>query len=122
MGPRRGRGPIPFSPARRSAAALRVLDMMISANSDVVSCTLGSGAALLDLRTGTYFSVNDTGAKVWSLMGQQVSFEDLTQRMLEAYAVDADILRNDLQALVQELSSRGLVSIVEHHERDRKVA
>ena len=78
---------------------------------EVVSCSLGTGAALLDLRTGTYFSVNDTGAAVWSLLGSGRSFAELLKAMHDRYQVDAAVLSADLREIVSELEAAGLITL-----------
>lgn len=87
-------------------------DWTISADPDVVSCPLGTGAALLDLRSGTYFSLNAVGAFVWERLRQPARFDGLCSAVLSEFDVDAERCRADLSALIGQFQSAGLV--IEH--------
>ena len=39
---------------------------VIAAEEQVISCELAGGAALLDLRSGTYFGLNEIGSEIWA--------------------------------------------------------
>ena len=70
-------------------------------------------AVLVDLATGTYFGLNETGARFWNLLGR-LSRGDLAVRALvQEFEVDEEMLRIDMRRLLQELVSAGLVVLGE---------
>lgn len=83
----------------------------VKAKSDVVSRILDGEAVVLDLASGTYFGLNDTGSDLWSLIVQGATIAELRARVLELYDVDADTAGRDLTELVDELVKRGLVDL-----------
>jgi hypothetical protein len=84
---------------------------VISSDEETVSCDLAGGAALLDLRSGTYFSVNAVGAYVWSLLRAPMAVSDIHGALTARYDVEPDQCYADLIALLQELSDAGLIRV-----------
>jgi hypothetical protein len=84
---------------------------VIAADPEVVWCEMEGGAALLDLRSSTYFSINETGATLWTLLDRPRSFDDIRGEMLDRYDVDPSELDADLRAMLAEMATSGLVSV-----------
>lgn len=78
---------------------------------DVVHCDLDGEAVLLDLGTRRYFKLNRVGAHVWERLGDRAEVGALRRSILEAFDVDPDRCTRDLDALLQAMSTAGLVEI-----------
>jgi hypothetical protein len=72
---------------------------------------LDDEAVLLDLKSGTYFGLNDTGARVWDLILEYGLLSDVLDALLKEYAVEPAVAERDLLALVSELIERRLVDV-----------
>ncbi len=88
-------------------------DSLVSAVEDVVSCELAGGAALLDLRSSTYYSLNPVGAHVWELLQQPTSVADLQEALLARYEVEPAQCRQDLTQLLASLGELGVIKVVD---------
>ena len=66
---------------------------------------------ILNLESGIYFSLSGVGSRFWELIAEGVSREDAVQRLTAEYKVDASQLESDLDTLLRDLSTEGLVSI-----------
>jgi hypothetical protein len=84
---------------------------VISADAEVVSCELGGGAALLDLRSSTYFSMNPVGAEVWQLIQTPRSVSEIQKSLLERYDVHPEKCLHDLTAILRHLLQQGLIRV-----------
>ena len=84
---------------------------VVVAESDVVSCELGGGLALLDLRSGTYYSINKVGAYVWDLLAEPRPLTDVCDTMAEAFEVDRQRCEADVVELITGLEAAGLVRV-----------
>jgi hypothetical protein len=73
------------------------------------SCNLAEEAVILDLKAGVYYGLNATGTRVWNLIQQPRTVEQVRDAILDEYDVDADDCERDLLALLQDLQNRGLV-------------
>jgi hypothetical protein len=80
---------------------------------EVVSCDLPGGAALLDLRTGTYFSISSVGAFVWGLMRDPIAVADIHKALVAQYDVEQGKCYSDLMKLLQDLAEAGLIVSVD---------
>lgn len=81
-----------------------------SAQPDVVACELDSGAALLDLRTSLYFSLNGVGAVLWEALQSRTSLDNLAVLVAEKFDVAVEDCRRDVEVYVKELQARQLVT------------
>lgn len=79
--------------------------------SDVVSCDLESGGALLDLNSSVYFRLNDTGKFIWEKLGEgPKSALQLATTVSEDFATTADECLPDIVAVMAELEKSNLVT------------
>ena len=79
------------------------------ADPEVVACAFGDGVALLDLRTGEYFTINDVGAFVWGMLAQPAALGDIAAAVMERYQVEQSRCADDLQTLLRQLTETKLV-------------
>ncbi len=70
---------------------------------------LGVEAVVLDTRTGRYFRLSETGARLWQLLEVGMSLSEATSRLLAEYDVDAQTLERDVAELVAELVAERLL-------------
>jgi PqqD family protein of HPr-rel-A system len=82
----------------------------IHAAPDVLSRTLDGEAVLLDLRSGTYFGLNEVGTHIWERLREGATVAELRARVLETFEVDAATAERDLEELLAELTRRQLVT------------
>lgn len=78
---------------------------------DVLSRELDGEAVLLDLRSGKYFGLNGTGARIWACMKEGLDEGHVVQRLVSAFEVDADRARADVEAFIDSLVERGLIKV-----------
>ena len=76
---------------------------------DVVFRELSGEAVILNLATGTYFGLNEVGTRVWSLLAEKQSMEDIVKALLAEFGVLEDVLRKDVGELMKQLHEKGLV-------------
>jgi hypothetical protein len=86
---------------------------VVSCEEEVVSCDLAGGAALLDLRTGTYFSINSVGAFVWGMLRNPISVSEIQSALLAHYDVEKEKCFEDLSKLLKDLSEAGLIVVID---------
>ena len=77
---------------------------------DVISEILDGEAVLLNLKTGTYFSLNPSGSRIWQLIEQLGELTSVRDAMLREFEVRPECLDADLESLLKELEQRGLIS------------
>lgn len=85
--------------------------VVIAAN--VVVRRLGNEMVLLDLASGTYFGLNEVGARVWDLLKSGLPPAQIVQTLGEEFDADSATIERDLAVLLDTLATKGLVSIAD---------
>lgn len=83
---------------------------LFCAEEEVVACDLEGGAALLDLRSSTYFSLNPVAAVVWQTLATPVSADHLVEEVLKAFDAPRATIEGDIDAVLGDLSRLKLIS------------
>lgn len=84
---------------------------MVKPHPDVVCTELKNGeSVLLHLQTHTYFSLNETGTRIWSLMGKGLTMEQIGQSLEAVYDVSSERAHNCVLELVTALQREELVT------------
>ncbi len=78
----------------------------------VLVSEVGGEAVLLDLQSEQYFGLDEVGTNIWQALAQTDSIQAAYEKLLAKYDVDAEQLRQDLAAMLEKLTSAGLVEIV----------
>ena len=89
------------------------IETRISIPSDVLFHDLDGEAVLLNLQSGKYFGLDSIGTRIWNLIAEHHTLPVTYHILMEEYDVDAERLRADLLALVDQLAAHGLVSLEE---------
>jgi hypothetical protein len=89
----------------------------VRAHPDVVFQKLGDEAVLLNLRTGVYWGLNPTGAKVWDHIVKHGVKRDevgaVVAALRQEFAGSDAEMGATVQSLLEELSREGLVVLDE---------
>ena len=64
---------------------------------------------LINLATGTYFSLEGSGAETWQLLHAGTPPAEAASRLAERHGADPDAVRAHLEALVADLRRNGLL-------------
>ena len=78
---------------------------------DVLANEFGAEHVLLNLKNGTYYGVEDTGGEIWKMLQKPVPFGTLCSAVADAFDVDAETCRQDLNRFISDLIANGLVEV-----------
>lgn len=84
-------------------------NLRLRISSQALARQVGEELVLLDLASGTYFGLNPVGSRIWALLDQVVSIDEICQRLEAEYDVTPEILRDDVESLLMQLLEKGLV-------------
>jgi hypothetical protein len=76
-----------------------------------VSCDLGGEAVILDMQKGKYFGLNGVGSRVWELVQQPRSVEEIRDQLLIEFDVDRERCERELSVLLHDLAEHGLIRL-----------
>jgi len=64
---------------------------------------------ILDLRSGIYFGLNLVGSRIWELIKQGRTSDEIAAVVVEEFDAPAGEIQADVAALIGELASRKLI-------------
>lgn len=68
-----------------------------------------NGAVLLDIKSGSYYSINRLGADICLLLKSGVARSVLVQEISNRFQVSNDIVSSDIERFLQDLRIRGML-------------
>jgi Coenzyme PQQ synthesis protein D (PqqD) len=83
----------------------------VVAISDQVSTDLAGKTAILNMRNGTYYGLDEVGSRIWHLLQDGRHVGELRDVLLQEYDVEPDRCERDLLALLQQLADQGLIEV-----------
>jgi hypothetical protein len=87
------------------------LDTVVTVPDNLLFSNLGGEEVILDLSTGTYYGLNEVGARVWALIETPRSGHEICDRLEAEYDVDRPSLERDVLHLLQEFEAEGLLEV-----------
>lgn len=76
---------------------------------DALAATLSDGAVLLNLRTKRYFSLNETGTRVWELLLEGRTEEEIVRTMTQEFDVAEGAARRETAEVIAALRDNQLI-------------
>ncbi len=85
-------------------------DRVLRASADALSTIGPTGAtAVLDSESGCFYSLNEVGTRVWSLLTAGTTFRAIIEELGNEYDVTAETLGTDMERLLRQFASAGLL-------------
>ncbi|WP_368029613.1 PqqD family protein [Arcobacter sp. s6] len=83
----------------------------VTISKNVFAQEIDDETIILDSTTQEYFSLNEIGKVIWSLLSENKNLEQIKEEMLEMYEVPEEQLEKDVLNFLQALEQKGLISI-----------
>jgi hypothetical protein len=77
----------------------------------VVAIAQEDRTVLLDVKQSHYYSLDDVGGRIWTLIGDGLVIPQILERLETEYAVPSAVLRTDVCALLNDMCQRALLEI-----------
>ena len=77
---------------------------------DQVSSDLDGDAVILNLNSGVYFGLNPVGARVWELLQQPRTIDEICGAVRQEFEVEPERCQRDLINLIEQMRTQGLVT------------
>jgi hypothetical protein len=78
--------------------------------SDISARTIGGETIVLDLPSSQYFAITGIGSRVFELLTEERTLDDLVATILTEYEVDEAVARRDVEAFVDRLRQAQLLA------------
>jgi len=77
--------------------------------SDISARTIGGETIVLDLPSSQYFAITGIGSRVFQLLAEEQSLDDLVATILAEYEVDEATARRDVETFIDRLRQAQLL-------------
>ncbi len=84
----------------------------IVVSKDVVSCDLSGETAMLDMKEGVYYGLNEMGTIIWEFIQEPVTIQEIVNNILEEYEVDEETCYGDVVELLEQMLENKLIETV----------
>ena len=84
---------------------------VVVAGKDQVSSDLAGEVAILDVEAGVYYGLDRVGARIWNLIQEPRTVNEIRDILLEEYDVEPARCERDLLTLLQRLVDEGLIEV-----------
>jgi hypothetical protein len=78
-------------------------------DAEVASKVMDGEAILINLSSGTYYSMDKTASFIWSLISLQYDSEEIINKVSEIYNVNADKIKKDIEDLIENLINEKII-------------
>ena len=85
-------------------------DGIMRPNSDVIAKRLDQTCVLVHIPTNRIFELNETGSRVWEMIGESLGTDQIVQRLADEFNVEEAQAANEVNELLTRLGNEGLLS------------
>lgn len=82
----------------------------LTVSPEVYAQEIDGECILLDLRSGFYFGLNAVGTRIWALLSEGKSFEEVVAAVEAEFDAPVAVIRDDARDLIEELCAKGLLT------------
>ncbi len=82
-------------------------------NSRTISGRLHDELVMMDIEQGKYFSLNPVATRIWDLLEEQMTMEEICIDLQEEYDIDKETCKNDVQSYLSEMVKLRLITAIE---------
>lgn len=95
-----------------SSQTLNILSSaIISPAPDQIASELAGEAVILNLASGTYYGLNEVGARIWDMIQQPCPCNKILHVLLAEYDVQPDVCAQDLTKILMEMKDACLIEV-----------
>lgn len=79
-------------------------------SNDLLGAAVGEELLMMSIEQGSYFSLNSVGARIWELLENPTSIEELVAALTGEYDVPADTCRAEVEKFLSALRERRMLN------------
>ena len=84
-------------------------EVLLKRRDDPLSAELDGETVMLDPAKGSYFSLGVVGSRVWQLLEDRRSVNDLCKELVSEFDIDHQTCRREVRAFIDRLLDAGLI-------------
>ena len=89
------------------------LDTVVTRSEELISSDLDGETALMSVQSGKYYSLDEIGSRIWTLIERPRSVSELCDILLNEFNVDREQCAQDVLAFLNQLAKDNLVRVMD---------
>jgi hypothetical protein len=77
---------------------------------DLVEADIDNDKVMMHVDSGLYFGLDAVAARVWELLEQPLSINELVDSLTQEFDVEADQCRSDIESFITKLQENKLIA------------
>ena len=86
-------------------------ELKIQIKKDVIFKELDDEMIIMDMNSGRYFGLNETGAKIWSLLNDHHNIGTIINLLHDEYEISKEKCKKEVIAFIQDILDKGLINV-----------
>jgi hypothetical protein len=91
----------------------------VSRSEEPVSAQVDDTVVMMSIEQGMYFGLEGTGPRIWALLEEPRTVEEICAALMHEFEVDADACRREVLAFLHELAD---AKLLRYHDADATTA
>ena len=83
---------------------------ILSRKSGIMTADMNGATVMMDIETGKYYNLGESGGRIWELLGSPMSLDILLDALTKEYSVTIEQCEKDTVPFLVSLVERGLLS------------
>lgn len=83
--------------------------MQFTRNPDLIATEMDGELVMMSVERGEYFGLKGIGSRIWTLLEQPQTLDQLVNQVCQEFKVEADVCRQDLTRFTQQMLDKGLL-------------
>lgn len=79
-------------------------------NNEIISGRLHEELVMMDIDHGKYFSLNPIATRIWDLLEEALSLDELCGHLINEYEVDVERCKKEVEDHLQEMKKLKLIT------------
>ena len=82
---------------------------ILSRKSGIMTADMNGATVMMDIETGKYYNLGETGGRIWELLESPLSLNALIDALTKEYSVSVEQCEKDTVPFLASLVERGLL-------------
>lgn len=83
--------------------------VVLGIRDEIVCKKIGNVYAILDLRTGAFYTLNEIAGLLWNLIKEQMTIDDICTHIMQQYDISHNEVMQDINAFIEFFTKEQLL-------------
>lgn len=83
---------------------------ILKRKSGLMTANMNGSAVMMDISTGKYYNLGQTGGRIWELLEAPTTLPTLVQSLTAEYDISPEQCREEVMTFLRQLADRNLIT------------